>query len=53
MECLSSKQIAHADGLSRLIPQTREPLEMVIVYLRSKMDIKYFLYNTVKELLDN
>ena len=51
MECLSSKEIAHVDGLSRLIPKTREPLkEMVIASLRSEMDIKYVLYNIVKEL---
>ena len=51
MECLSSKEIAHTDDLSKFIPKTRELLEeMVIASLRSEMDIKYVLYNTVKEL---
>ena len=51
MECLLSKEIVHADGLPILIPKTREPLEeMVIGSLRSKMYIKYVLYNSVKEL---
>ena len=51
MECLSSKEITHADGLSRLIPKTCEPLEkMVIASLRSEMDLKYVIYSAVKEL---
>ena len=50
MEFLLLKEIAHADGLSRLIPKNTEPLEeSVIASLRSKMDIKYILFNTVKE----
>ena len=41
----------HADGLSRLIPKIREPLEeTVIASLSLEMDIKNVLYNTVKEL---
>ena len=52
MEFLPSKKIPHADGLPRLIPKIREPLEeTVIASLSSKMDIKNVLYNTVKELL--
>ena len=51
MKCLSSKEIAHVDGLSTLMPKTREPLEeTLIASLRSEMDIKYVLYNTVQEL---
>ena len=49
MEFLPSKEIA--DGLSRLIPKHREPLEdIIIASLRSEMDIKYILFNTVKEI---
>ena len=51
MEFLPSKEIAHADGLSRLIPKNTELLEeTVIAWLRSEIDVKYFLFNTVKEL---
>ena len=51
MEFLPSKEIAHADGLSRLIPKNTEPLEeTVIASFRSEMDVKYVLFNTVKEL---
>ena len=51
MEFLPSKEIAHADGLSRLIPKNTEPLEeTVIASLKSEMDIKYILFNTVKKL---
>ena len=47
MEFLPSKKILHTDGLSRLIPKIREPLEGS---LSSEVDIKNILYNTVKEL---
>ena len=41
MEFLPSKKIPHADGLLRLIPEIREPLEeTVTTSLSSKMDIK-------------
>ena len=51
MEFLLSKETAHADGLSRLIPINTELLEeTVISSLRSEMDIKYVLFITVKEL---
>ena len=51
MEFLPSKKIAHADGLSRLMPKNTEPLEeTVIASLRSEIDVKYVLFNTVKEL---
>ena len=51
MEFLPSKKISHTDGLSRLIPKIRGPLEeAVIASLSSKMDIKSVLYNKVKEL---
>ena len=49
MEFLPSKEIAHADGLSRLIAKDTEPQEeTVIASLRSEMDVKYVLFNTVK-----
>ena len=51
MEFLPSKKIAHADGLSRLIPKLSEPLEeTVIAALSTEMEIKQVLCNTVKEL---
>ena len=51
MEFLLSKEIAHTDGLSRLIRKNTEPLEeTVIASLKSEMDVKYILFNTVKEL---
>ena len=51
MEFLPSKKIPHTDGLSRLIPKIREPLEeTVITSLSPKIDIKKVLYNTVKEV---
>ena len=57
MAFLPSKKLGHADGLSRLIPRTGEPLEdLVITSLRSERDYSSILFNTVKELpvtLDN
>ena len=51
MEFLPSKKIAHADGLSRSIPKNTEPIEeTVIASLKSEMNVKYVLFNTVKEL---
>ena len=51
MEFLPSKQLGHADGLSRLIPRNREPLEdTVIASLRLEKDYSAILCNTVKEL---
>ena len=51
MEFLPSKMIAHTDGLSRLIPKNTELLEeTVISSLKSEIDVKYVLFNTVKEL---
>ena len=51
MEFLPSKEMVHADGLSRLIPKNTEPLEeTAIASLRSEMDVKYILFNIVKEL---
>ena len=51
IEFLPSKKIAHVDGLSRLIPKNTELLkETVIASLRSEVDVKYVLFNTVKEL---
>ena len=49
IEFLPSKEIAHADGLFRLIPKYTEPLEeTVIASWKSEMDVKYVLFNTVK-----
>ena len=51
MEFLSLKEIAHVDGLSRLIPKNTEPLEeTVFAPLKPEMNAKYVLFNTVKEL---
>ena len=51
MEILLSKEIIHVDGLSRLIPKNTELLEeTVIASLKSEMDVKYVLFNIVKEL---
>ena len=51
MESLLSKEIAHADGLSRLIPKNTEPPEeTVIASLKLEMDVKYVLFNIVREL---
>ena len=51
MKFLPSKEITHVDGLSRLIPKNTELLEeTVIASLKSEMDVKYVLFNTVKEL---
>ena len=41
----------HADGLSRLKLKYTEWLEeTVVASLKSEMDVKYVLFNTVKEL---
>ena len=51
MEFLPSKKLGHADGLSRLIPRSGEPLEdSVIASLWSERDYSSILFNTVKEL---
>lgn len=48
MDYLVSK---HADGLSKLMLKAKELLkEMAIASLMSEMDIKYVLYNMIKEL---
>ena len=50
MEFLMAKEIANTDGLPRLIPKNTEPVqETVIASLRSEMDVKYVLFNTIKE----
>ena len=49
---LPSRQIGHADGLSRLIPSQSEPLEdSVIASLRTDSEIKNMMLNTIRELL--
>ena len=45
------KKIAHADGLSRLIPDKAELLEeTVIAALKQEQELKEVLINTVSEL---
>ena len=51
MEFLTSAKLGHADGLSRLIPKSRELLEdTVIASLQSEKDYTQILCNTIKEL---
>ena len=51
MEFLLSQKLGHADGLSRLIPKMREPLEdTVIASLRTESIMSTILCNTVREL---
>lgn len=51
MEFLTSAKLGHADGLSRLIPKSREPLEdTVVASLQSEKDYTQILCNTIKEL---
>lgn len=52
MEYISSKNLSHADGLSRLIAKKHnENLEeTVIAALKDKQEISHLLCNTVREL---
>ena len=51
MEYISSKEITHADGLSRLIPKSSEPLEeSVIASLKEEKELSEILVNTIREL---
>ena len=51
IEYLLSKQISHADGLSRLVPKYSEPFEdTIIATLRTDCEIKNKIANTIKEL---
>ena len=51
MEFLPSIEISQAEGLFKLIPKNTKPLEeIVLASLMSEMDVKYVLFNTVKEL---
>ena len=51
MEYISSKKIAHTDGLSRLIPKSSEPSEeMVIASLKEEKEQSEILINTIREL---
>ena len=51
MEYISSKNIGHADGLSRLIRKCAEPLEdTVIAALREEKELSGLLCNTIREL---
>ena len=51
LEYLPSRQIGHADGLSRLVPSQREPLEdSVIASLRTDSEVKNMMLNTIREL---
>ena len=52
MEYISSKKIAHTDGLSRLIPKSAELLkEMVIALLKEEKELSEILVSTIRELL--
>ena len=51
LEYLSSRQIGHADRLSRLVPSQCKPLEdSVIASLRTDSEIKNMMLNTIREL---
>ena len=51
IEFLTSKNICHADSLSRLIPKNTEVFEdSIIATLRTNCEIKNMIVNTVKEL---
>ena len=51
IQYMPSKKIAHADGLSRLIPDNAELLEeTVIVALKQEQELKEILINTINEL---
>ena len=51
IDYLPSKQISHADGLSRLVPKYSEPFgDTIIAVLRTDYEIKNMIANTVKEL---
>ena len=51
MEFLSSKNLGHADGLSRLIQKFSEPLgDTVIAALRDEKELSVLLCNTIQEL---
>ena len=51
IQYMPSKKIAHADGLSRLIPDNAELLEeTVIAALKQEQELKEVLINTVSEL---
>ena len=52
LEYPPSRQIGHADGLSRLVPSQSEPLEdSAIASLRTDSEIKNMMLNTIRELL--
>ena len=49
IEYATSKQINHADGLSRLVPKYSEPFEdTVIAALGTDCEIKNMIANTIK-----
>ena len=51
MKYISSKNIGHADGLSRLIRKCAEPLEdTVIAALREEKELSGLLCNMIREL---
>ena len=51
IEDLPSKQISHADGLSRLVPKYSEPFgDTIIATLRTDCEVKNRIANTIKEL---
>ena len=46
-----SSKIAHADGLSRLIPKSSELLEETVIALLKEKELSEILVNTIRELL--
>ena len=51
IEYLSSKNICHAHGLSRLVPKNTEVFEdSIIATLRTNCEIKNMITNTIREL---
>ena len=51
IEYLPSKQISHADGLSKLVLKYSEPFEdTIIAALRTDCEIKNMIANTIKEM---
>ena len=50
LEYLPSRQIGHADGLSKLVPSQSEPQkDSVIASLRTDSEIKNMILNTIRE----
>ncbi len=48
---MPSKKIAHADGLSKLIPDNPELLEETVIASLKEKELSEILVNTIRELL--